>query len=66
MNTPRYQAKPVQDNFKVWDNKTKVWITIEISDKEIADEICHDFNEMAKKNYKSIGLPDFSKKGGKP
>jgi len=58
----RYEVKKENKNYKVWDNKSNVWITIEIPIKKIADEICEDFNKMDNKDFTPIGMPDFSKK----
>lgn len=58
----RYEVKEVDKSFKVWDNKGKVWITKEVPTKEIADEICNDFNAMDNKDFRPIGLPNFKYK----
>lgn len=57
----RYEVKKENESYKVWDTKDNVWITKEIPSKQIADEICQDFNKMDNKDFTPIGMPDFSK-----
>lgn len=56
-----YEVKEENGNYKVWDTKKSLWITKEIPSKQIADEICEDFNKMDNKDFSPIGMPDFSK-----
>lgn len=58
----RYEVRQENGFYKVWDTENKFWITKDCPDKETADEICHDFNEMERKNFTSSGFPDFSRK----
>lgn len=57
----RYEVKQENGIYKVYDTKDSVWITKEITSKQIADEICEDFNKMDNKDFSPIGMPDFSK-----
>jgi len=56
-----YEVKNVNGNWMVWSIKDNGWITKEIPDKKIADEICEDFNKMDNKDFTPIGMPNFSK-----
>lgn len=58
----RYEIKKDGNKLKVWDSKDKVWITRELPSMEIANEICNDFNAMDNKDFRPIGMPDFSGK----
>lgn len=57
----RYEIKHEKGKLKVWDTKNKVWITTELPSMEVAKEICDDFNAMDKKDFRPLGLPNFSK-----
>jgi hypothetical protein len=54
-----YEVKQVGSRFKVWSNKANDWITHACT-KDIADEICEDFNKMANKDFSPIGGLNFS------
>ncbi len=57
-----YEVKSINGNWCVWNIKDSTWITKEIPDKKIAEEICEDFNKMDNKDFTPIGMPDFSKR----
>lgn len=56
-----YEVKSVNGGWAVWSIEDSAWITKEIRDKKIAEEICKDFNKMSNKDFTPIGMPDFSK-----
>lgn len=58
----KYEVKKVGESWKVWNNINKVFITNDVPFEEIANEICEDFNAMDNKDYRPLGLPNFSKK----
>lgn len=40
----RFEVKQVGEFWRVWDTKNEYYITVDIPDKLIAEEICDDFN----------------------
>lgn len=58
----RYEVRTRGKQWIVYDRKGKVNITKAIPEKQIADEIAEDFNRMEKKDFRPIGMPDFSTK----
>lgn len=61
----KFETRLEGSSYRVWDTKDKVWITKACPNKETADEICFDFNQMHRKNFTAIGMPDFSQKAKK-
>jgi len=57
----RFEVKKDGNDLKVWDTKTKVFITKALPSMEIANEIAEDFNKMDKSDFSPLGLPNFSK-----
>lgn len=58
---PRFVVDQIGSVFKVRDTTTEKYITKDCPSKKIADEIADDFNRMENKDFRPIGMPDFSK-----
>lgn len=43
----RFEVKEIDDHFKVWDNKSELFITVEVPERWIAEEIMTDFEAMS-------------------
>lgn len=57
----KYEIRPRGKQFRVYDTSKKVYITNAVPSKEICQEIIDDFEAMGKKDFRPLGLPDFSK-----
>lgn len=57
----KFTTKKVKGGYMVIDNEQKKSITKLIPDEQTANEIRDDFNAMSKRDYRPIGMPDFSK-----
>lgn len=58
----KFEIKKEGKRLRVWNNEKSVYITKDLPSMKIAQEICDDFNAMANKDYRPIGMPDFSKR----